>query len=170
MLLGNEEIREFNEYLFNDTFLAMYILACIYLITKNQPFLASLFLTLSLSIKAGSMLLLPTFMGWLQYQYGSVTLIISLLIIVLFQFVIMTPLSFDPISNMFGFLNGGTHWYDYLKYAKFLGGDQERQYGSTYDNTIYWQIVGRTMYYEQWFVDGLKKCMLLVNIYYFFIR
>ena len=26
------------------------------------------------------------------------------------------------------------------------------------------------MYYEQWFVDWLKKSMLLVNIYYFFIR
>lgn len=26
------------------------------------------------------------------------------------------------------------------------------------------------MYYEQWFVDGLKKCMLLVNVYYFFVR
>jgi Gpi18-like mannosyltransferase len=64
ILLGNEEIREFNAYLFNDTFLALYILVCIYLISMNRPFLAALFLTMSCSIKAGAMLMLPSFLGW----------------------------------------------------------------------------------------------------------
>jgi len=64
MLLGNEEIREFNEYLFNDTFLALYILVCIYMVASNRPFLGALFLTMSCSIKAGAMLMLPSFLGW----------------------------------------------------------------------------------------------------------
>ena len=65
MLLANTEIREFNAYLFNDTFLALYVAICINLITNNKPMLASFFLTMSLSIKAGAMLLLPGFLGWI---------------------------------------------------------------------------------------------------------
>jgi len=49
----------------------------------------------------------------------------------------MTPFSFDPIAKLFGFQWGGTSWRDYLKYSKFLGGDSDRQYGATYENTIY---------------------------------
>ena len=82
MLLGNEEIREFNEYLFNDTFLAMYILICIYLVAVNRPFLAALFLTMSCSIKAGAMLMLPSFLGWVQFHYGAQRLIICIVIII----------------------------------------------------------------------------------------
>ena len=67
MMLGNEKIREFNQYLFNDTFLALYIVICIYMVSTNRPFLAALFLTMSISVKAGAMLLIPSFLGWLQY-------------------------------------------------------------------------------------------------------
>ena len=67
MLLGNEEIREFNAYLFNDTILTLYIVVCLYMVSKNKPVWASLFLTLGLSIKAGAMLLVPSFLGWIQY-------------------------------------------------------------------------------------------------------
>jgi len=70
-----------------------------------------------------------------------------------------------------GFKIGGlSNWYEYLKLAKFLGGDKDRLYGSTYSNTIYWQIVGEKMYYQKWFVEYLKNSMLLVNVYYFFFR
>lgn len=67
ILLGNEEVREFNAYLFNDTFLAMYLVICVYLISINKPLFAALFLTMSLSIKAGAMLMVPCFLGWVQF-------------------------------------------------------------------------------------------------------
>jgi Gpi18-like mannosyltransferase len=67
MLLGNEEIREFNAYLFNDTFLALYVVICVYLVSQNKPLWAALFLTMSLSIKAGAMLMVPCFFGWIQF-------------------------------------------------------------------------------------------------------
>lgn len=63
-----------------------------------------------------------------------------------------------------------THWVDYLKYAKFLGGDKDRQYGSSYEWTIYWQIVGSPIYYSWWFPQLLKATMLFINVYYFFFR
>ena len=65
---------------------------------------------------------------------------------------------------------GGTGWWEYLELSKFLGGDQDRPHGSTYGNTIYWKFVGEEMYLEKWFAAGLKKAMLGVNVYYFFIR
>ena len=85
--------------------------------------------------------------------------------------VIAAPICFDPIAQMVGFREGGTHWLDYLKYAKFLGGDETRQYGSLYDWTIYWQgMVSRKIYYKQWFVNALKYSMLGLNVWYFFVR
>ena len=71
LLLGNEEIREFNAYLFNDTFLALYIIISLRMVAMNKPMLAAFFLTMSLSIKAGGMLMIPSFLGWIQYQYGT---------------------------------------------------------------------------------------------------
>jgi len=54
-------------------------------------------------------------------------------------------------------------------YAKFTY-DKIRPYGATYGNTIYWQLVGPGMYWQPWFCPLLKKCMLAVNVYYFFLR
>jgi len=170
LLLGNEKIREFNQYLFNDSFLALYVALAVYMITRNRPIYAAAFLTLSLSVKAGAMLLVPSFMGWIHYQYGTFKLICAIALIISFQVLIMLPVSFDPFAQLVGFQAGMTHWYDYLKYAKFLGGDKDRQYGSSYEWTIYWQIVGGKIFKSPWFADMLKKLMVLVNVYYFFIR
>jgi len=137
VILCNEEVREFNQYLFNDSIMALYIAICIYYVSANKPFHAALFFTLGASIKAGVMLLLPSFLGWLQYIYGTRKLLACFALIVGFQVIIMMPLSFDPVAHLFGFKAGGTHWKDYLKYSKFLGGDKDRQYGATYENTIY---------------------------------
>ena len=71
---------------------------------------------------------------------------------------------------MFGFASGGTHWKTYLEYTKFLGGDIKRQFGSSYEMTIYWQMLSRRLYHKQWFVNGLKLGMLGLNIWFFFIR
>ena len=83
MLLGNEEIREFNAYLFNDSLLALYILICLYfIIIKKRPIMAAFFLSLSISIKAGAMLMIPTFLGWVQFNHGIYNLIASISIII----------------------------------------------------------------------------------------
>ena len=131
MLLGNEEIREFNQYLFNDSLLALHMMLSLYfIIVKNKPVLASFFLTLSMSIKAGAILMIPTFLGWIMYLHGTIVLIKSLLLIVMFQLLIMAPMCFDPIAKIFGFPAGMTFYMDYLKYSKFIE-DKERKYGAT---------------------------------------
>jgi hypothetical protein len=39
--------------------------------TKNYIYLSAFFLSVSLSIKAGAFLLLPTFLGMIQYLRGT---------------------------------------------------------------------------------------------------
>jgi len=65
ILLGNEEVRELNQLCFNDSLLAFYLFLCVLLVTNNSAYLASLAFTLSLSIKAGALLLLPALLGWI---------------------------------------------------------------------------------------------------------
>lgn len=67
MLLANEQSRELNQMMFNDSILAFYILMCLYFVSSNKPIKGVIFLTLALSIKAGAMLLVPGFFGWIQY-------------------------------------------------------------------------------------------------------
>ena len=70
--------------MFNDTFLALYVMICIYFIASNKPLWASFFLTLSLSVKAGAMLLVPSFMGWIHAHYGTKNLLMSFFVIAAF--------------------------------------------------------------------------------------
>ena len=67
ILLSNQELREFQCNMFNDSFLAFYVVMCILSVQANRPLLAAFFLTLGLSIKAGVILLIPSFLGWVQY-------------------------------------------------------------------------------------------------------
>jgi uncharacterized membrane protein len=84
MLLTNFRVAQLNQFQFNDSILALYAVLCLFLIQRNRPLLAACALTLGLSIKAGAMLLMPAFFGWVQYQHGMVTLLKSILIVVCF--------------------------------------------------------------------------------------
>jgi len=91
MLLCNQEIREINQDLFNDTILALYVIGTMYLVQTNRPIIAALLLTLAISIKAGALLVVPSLLGWTQYKYGTQTLIVSCFIIVSFQILVALP-------------------------------------------------------------------------------
>jgi predicted membrane-bound dolichyl-phosphate-mannose-protein mannosyltransferase len=64
LLIANEEARELNQMMFNDSLLSFYILLCLYFVAMNRPIPGALCLTLGLSIKAGAILLIPGFFGW----------------------------------------------------------------------------------------------------------
>ena len=51
MLLSNDELRYHHALLYNDTILGFYIVACTYMIVSNKYYLASMFLSLAISIK-----------------------------------------------------------------------------------------------------------------------
>lgn len=68
--------------MFNDEIVIVYVLFAIYFLLKNQPIVSSIFVTLGLSVKAGVGLLLPAYLGLLQYNYGTIKLLICFSIIV----------------------------------------------------------------------------------------
>jgi len=92
-------------------------------------------------------------------------------VIIGFQIIIILPFTYQAVADITGFqYGGGTGWWDYLILSKFLGGDSERQYGSTYGNSIYWKFINEKTYLAPWFASTLKKGMIFVNLYYFFFR
>ena len=84
MLLANERSRELNQQMFNDSILAFYILLCLYFVANNKPIKGVFSLSLGLSIKAGALLLVPTFFGWIQYHHGIKLLLVAITIFVSF--------------------------------------------------------------------------------------
>lgn len=57
------------------------ILACYYCM-NNKPTLASFWLTMGLGVKAGVILLLPGFLGSIQYNHGTIVLLKCLVLII----------------------------------------------------------------------------------------
>lgn len=87
--------------MFNDSFTAFYILLCLYFVAYNKPIKGVLCLSLGLSIKAGAILLVPSFFGWVQYQHGTKTLILAIFVFVSFQLIIAAPIYLDPVAKAF---------------------------------------------------------------------
>ena len=81
MMLCNQQARKTNQELFNDSFLMLYLVLCLYFIMSNRYKLAALTATLSLSIKAGALLVLPVVLGWTQYHHGTLATFVSVSII-----------------------------------------------------------------------------------------
>ena len=106
IIVCNEEVRELNQLLFNDSILALYVVLCLYFITCNRPHIAALMLSLALSIKAGAILLLPGLLGWTHYMYGTKKLIMSIFIIVFLQLLMVAPFIFNPVAWLLGFKKG----------------------------------------------------------------
>ena len=83
--LSTERDRELYQLMFNDEIMGLYLVLAIYLIgTKNMPVGAALALTTGLSMKAGVMLILPGFLGAVQYAFGTYKLFGCLIVIVAF--------------------------------------------------------------------------------------
>jgi Gpi18-like mannosyltransferase len=63
VMLGNTEERGYYATMYNDEIMILYLILSVYYVLKNRPILASVFFTLGLSVKAGLILLIPSFFG-----------------------------------------------------------------------------------------------------------
>ena len=84
--------------------------------TIIQVTLSSFFLSVAVSLKAGGVLFLPAFLGTIQYRFGLLMLIYSLIVIVGWQCLVAAPF----VLPAWG---GKTPLWTYIQMAKFLGGD-----------------------------------------------
>ena len=81
-MLGNKEMRGVFSMMFNDEIMVLYLVMALYYCLKNQPLFASFWVTMGLGVKAGVILILPGFLGSIQYNHGTLILIKSLILIV----------------------------------------------------------------------------------------
>lgn len=80
-MLGNKEMRGVFAMMFNDEIMVLYLVMALYYCLKSRPLLASFWVTMGLGVKAGVILILPGFLGSIQYNHGTIVLIKSLIII-----------------------------------------------------------------------------------------
>ena len=73
-LLYGYKIREFYSEMYNDEIMILYLLIAIYYCVSNSPWISAFFLSMSLSIKVGGLLLIPGYLGMIQYHYGPLKL------------------------------------------------------------------------------------------------
>jgi len=67
--------------MYNDQPMMLYLLISVYNFAKNRPIMGSIWFTMSLSVKAGVLLMLPSLLGQIQYNHGTLKLIICIAII-----------------------------------------------------------------------------------------
>ena len=69
--LANASVRREESHLHNDSFMALFCVMAVYkLAVQDSPIAASLLLSAGISLKAGAVLYLPSFLGTIQYRYG----------------------------------------------------------------------------------------------------
>ena len=155
--------------MYNDEIMILYLILCVYYVLRNRPILASVFFTLGLSVKAGLILLIPGFFGQMHYNFGTIKLIISFVIIMGFQVLIALP-----------FVLGDTTVADYLHRSKLTGAGRNGIAGAApfwdylaahRELTIFWGFIPHDIYFDKSaMADKLKIGMLVANVYHFFIR
>ena len=170
ILLGNEEIRSLNMHLFNDSLVTLYILLSIVaMIQYNRPLVASCFMTLAVSIKVGALLLVPSFLGWIQYMYGPNYLLTAIGIILGFQIGIAMPFCNDSVAYMLGMGSAKTPVFTYLENAMFIR-HHMRAHGAEYQHSTHWSFIDDQIFNRLEFVELVYYATLAANTWFFFIR
>jgi len=91
---------------YNENFTTFYIVLCLFFFTRQQPLLAALTLSVSMSIKGGTVIILPALLGCVHYSHGTITLLKSVLIIISVQVIVALPFIYDPVARLLGFKMG----------------------------------------------------------------
>lgn len=160
--------------LFNDHLMALAIVLTLHSLASDRLFLALFSFSVAYGLKAGAVLLIPALLGIIQYNYGTIKLIMSIVFLVAFQAVIALPfvLSAEPDNR--------TDAADYLTRSKLLGASGAGILGrpattgylaSGYGQTIFWQFVSDEVYADKArLADRLMIGQLVANTWFFFVR
>ena len=81
-MIANKEIKGEFTKMYNDEIMVLYLVMALYFSMRNKPLVASFWVTMGLGVKAGVILILPGFLGSIQYNHGTIALIKSLVLIV----------------------------------------------------------------------------------------
>lgn len=134
ILATNHFVHKAHQQVNNDDFLALYAILAILMMSVDHPLLSVVFMNLSLSIKAGALLLVPTMFGWIHYFYGTFKLIQGVVVTVVIQMFIAAPFISETAAKLMGFLEAGTGWEEYKTFIIGRG----RTHGAIFEHTVYW--------------------------------
>ena len=98
ILMSNQNLFTLVMECYNDNLVQFYILASILLMMNNRPKLACFMAATGWSIKANALLFMPCLLGWIQYQYGILTLLMSIIILAGYQVAVALPILYLPIG------------------------------------------------------------------------
>lgn len=138
----------------------------LYLLAKDKPVWAAAAISLGF-MKAGILLLLPTFLGFVQFYWGTIVLLRSVAVFLCIQVFFAAPFCIDWAAKLLGFSGAHTGWSYYLR---FIFGF--RKNGADHANSAYWSkiMLSTEVYESDGFVNMVKAIMLLLNIYFFFFK
>lgn len=172
LIIFNSKVNELYQLLYNDSFVEFCIFAAIYsLASLNRPIVASMLLSLAISIKTGAILLLPCLLGWIQYSNGTLSLLASVITIMSIQIVLAAPFVSPAAAVMMGWPNASSSLYMYLIRSKFIPSTEKfRRFGSQPSFSHWWTWIDEDMYFKDAWLEFLQKVILFINVYYFFIR
>ena len=137
MYLANTLVRREESLLYNDQFMAFFcVLGIYFLVCKDMPWVSALMFSVSISIKAGAILFMPTFLGSIMYRHGTTNLTVCIAIIIIMNVLIAGPFILES-------LGGRTFVMDYWRMGKFLGGDGKggQANGAHYPWSVYWRFI-----------------------------
>lgn len=165
MMLSNHCVRREESLLFNDQIMYSISIVAVYCLSVlGLPLVSAFFFTVSMSIKAGTMLYMPAVLGVIQYRFGMLYLVAAVAIIVLWQAYVAYP--FLKVSG------GETELIDYIHMSKLFGGNGKGEpgWGASQKWSIYWQFIPPAWYNSHSFLSFTKYTMLALNTYHFFVR
>lgn len=82
--IANHLDRHFILGMFNDQHMALFIVLTIHSLASDRLLLALFSFSLAYGIKAGALLLIPALLGSIQYNYGTISTVMSIVSIVAF--------------------------------------------------------------------------------------
>ena len=172
MIITNQGHSDLLASLFNDSFIEFLVFGSFCCLAKsNRPLLASALLSLAISIKVGPILLLPCFFGWIQFSNGTIALFASVIIIITIQALLAAPFLSTYAARMMGWPNASSTIYMYLVRSKIIPSKvRDRNMAAMYEWSKWWTFIDEELFYKTAWLDFLKQMILVVNVYYFFIR
>lgn len=93
------------------------------------------------------------------------------MLIILVQAILASPFLVEPVAVILGWkLGANTSFIDYLYYTKLITKPGDHGMAAVYGLSFFWRFLDESTYGNKLFPTALKLGMLLVNVYYFFIR
>lgn len=67
VLVASHRDREKWSHMYNDEFMVLYVLLCIFYALRNKPLKSAFWISVAMGLKAGALLLLPALLGHIQF-------------------------------------------------------------------------------------------------------